>query len=71
MLSVAQLGAKMAKMEDSMEKLKATISCQFLCLCPVAREKLIYLIYDRKACERTESRGCMRNEKEMGIQNIY
>lgn len=53
MLSVAQLGAKMAKMEDSREKLKATISCQFLCLCPVAREKLIYLIYDRKACEMT------------------
>lgn len=52
MLNVAQLGPKMSEMEDSMEKLKASISCQFLCLCPVAREKLIYLIYDRKVCER-------------------
>lgn len=45
MLSVAQLGLKMAKKEKSMEKLKATKSCQFLCLRLVAREVNIFSIW--------------------------
>lgn len=39
-----------------LEKLKAMISRQFLCLCLVAREKLMHLIYDKKFCEKTRSR---------------